>query len=507
MDTILEHGLNVAEEASDESTASTSKYDLNVKNDVMTLHELCAKKNIKLEAVVANKVNADGYFSCAFYGDGLLLSTAYALNKKDAKTKAATDALKNILFRDIQVMDVVHHWDGMAALVRKRVEWLMNTLPPSVRGWNVLAAFIVKRSQEDEGEVVSVGTGDACVVSSSLKTDGRVMLDCHAEVVARRALIKWFYRQIHLLYSSDPTSMTSIFEYNSETSKLCLKETVSIHMYISTAPCGDASAFPIENSPIVRTEDTENMNKGVHMPTFEAAAHGKLRVKGEIGCTSMPVDRVTPVTWNDIQRGQQNMRSMSCSDKLMRWNVLGLQGSLLSQYLEPVYLSSVTLGDNYDLGHLSRALCCRVTETLSREFPDGYSLRHPFIGRVSFAEPVMKPSDPSRNLSFNWSADDQLPEVLDANLGRSIDESPFKTGELRASRLSKAGFDFRFRKLARETGNLHLIEHFDTYADKKRAATDYCKARDRLFEFFSSAHYGEWLARPDELETFSADRQ
>jgi len=41
------------------------------------------------------------YFSCAFYGDNLLLSTAYALNKKDAKTKAAADALNNLLFREL----------------------------------------------------------------------------------------------------------------------------------------------------------------------------------------------------------------------------------------------------------------------------------------------------------------------------------------------------------------------------------------------------------------------
>ena len=44
-----------------------------------------------------------------------------------------------------QVTDVVHHWDAMAALVRERVVWVMNNVPPSVRGWNVLAAFILKR--------------------------------------------------------------------------------------------------------------------------------------------------------------------------------------------------------------------------------------------------------------------------------------------------------------------------------------------------------------------------
>ena len=40
------------------------------------------------------------YFSCAFYGDSQLLSTAYALNKKEAKTKAAAEALKYLLLTD-----------------------------------------------------------------------------------------------------------------------------------------------------------------------------------------------------------------------------------------------------------------------------------------------------------------------------------------------------------------------------------------------------------------------
>ena len=35
---------------------------------------------------------------------------------------------------------------------------------------------------------------------------------------------------------------------------------------------------------------------------------------------------------------------MSCSEKLLKWNTVGVQGALFSQYLAPLYITSVTLG-------------------------------------------------------------------------------------------------------------------------------------------------------------------
>ena len=72
----------------------------------------------------------------------------------------------------------------------------------------------------------------------------------------------------------------------------------------------------------------------------------------------------------------------TCSDKICRWNYLGLQGTLLASMLEsPLYLSTVTVGRKFTECICRRAVCCRMGEWKQDEasLKQGYRSNHPAV--------------------------------------------------------------------------------------------------------------------------------
>ncbi|XP_066118090.1 double-stranded RNA-specific adenosine deaminase isoform X6 [Saccopteryx bilineata] len=380
--------------------------------------------------------------------------------------------------------------DQIAMLSHRCFNALTNSFQPSLLGRKILAAIIMKKDSEDLGVVVSLGTGNRCVKGDSLSLKGETVNDCHAEIISRRGFIRFLYSE--LMKYNPQTAKDSIFELARGGEKLQIKKTVSFHLYISTAPCGDGALFDKSCSDRA-VESTDSR----HYPVFENPKQGKLRTKVENGEGTIPVESSDIVpTWDGIRLGER-LRTMSCSDKILRWNVLGLQGALLTHFLQPVYLKSVTLGYLFSQGHLTRAICCRVTRD-GRAFEDG--LRHPFIvnhpkvGRVSVYD-SKRQSGKTKETSVNWClADGYDLEILDGTRG-TVDGP---RNEL--SRVSKKNIFLLFKKLCSFRCRRDLLKL--SYGEAKKAARDYEIAKNYFKKSLKDMGYGNWISKPQEEKNF-----
>ncbi|CAB1334558.1 unnamed protein product [Coregonus sp. 'balchen'] len=402
-----------------------------------------------------------------------------ASNKKQGKQEAADAALRLPLSGG-----TIH--DQIAMLSHQRFNALTTRIQHSLLGRKILATIVMKRG-EGLGTVVSLGTGNRCVKGEELSLKGDTVNDCHAEIISRRGFIRFLYAELlkHCEGSED-----SIFE-PAEENKLRVKPDTTFHLYISTAPCGDGALFDKSCS-----EDAGD-GQG-HQPLFENAKQGKLRTKVENGEGTIPVESSTIVpTWDGIQHGER-LRTMSCSDKILRWNVLGLQGALLSHFLHPIYLASITLGYLYSHGHLTRAVCCRLArdgEAFSKSLPAPYTLNHPEVGRVSVYDST-RHTGKTKESSVNWSHPDHITvEVLDGTKGKL--DGP----KLDVSRVSKSNIFRQFRSLCQQCGRQDLLA-LPSYAQAKMAAVSFQVAKQQFFEALGSHGYGAWIGKPLEEKSF-----
>ena len=339
---------------------------------------------------------------------------------------------------------------------------------------DIVAGFILKEniSSLDTPRVVAIGSGTKCVGGDKIRCDGLVVHDSHAEVVARRSLIRWLHSQLKHAGENDS------FAIHTPTSdKPFLLRAFDFWFYTSQTPCGDSAVYSYGHEQRYTNVIWKGQNSG------------HFRVKLEAGQgTLMPKEMIQSI--DGLKLGDRAIHH-SCSDKLAKWNVLGVQGTLLSRLIDPVYIAGIIIGDVFSHGHICRALCCRSHYALkltNAALPHPFAPRHPRIRHNQLQIPRSLKIMKRGKLSCNWAEHDSFVEVIDGTTGRLEDGTK--------SRICK-------KELFRHFIQIHPPASLRSYSENKALAVDYQTSKKIWKDSMRQSSFGNWIDKPVEVDEFS----
>lgn len=237
--------------------------------------------------------------------------------------------------------------------------------------WTLLSAILLEDLVNDALKIVSLATGTKSIPTVDACRLGNQVIDNHAEVLARRCFLRFAYSELLKLARGEDSS---VFVTTSSPEFECrLKPGLRLHLFSSHTPCGDASIFPKDDSVSAMTviDDSDNTGvpaKRVKLDSGDIYRTGARCVPGVAQDEKLPgagyhqlgVPRTKP------GRGAASL-SMSCSDKITKWQCCGLEGALLSHFFtdkEPLHLASVVVaGCPYSEAAMRRAFHERLSAT------------------------------------------------------------------------------------------------------------------------------------------------
>ncbi len=98
--------------------------------------------------------------------------------------------------------------------------------------YTILSALFI--STQDQIFPVSLGTGVKCLPANKLPPLGDIAHDCHAEILARRGMMRWLIAEAGQVVKGETNE--GVLEENE--GKFVLKKGVEVWLYVSALPVG-----------------------------------------------------------------------------------------------------------------------------------------------------------------------------------------------------------------------------------------------------------------------------
>mmetsp|Transcript_50314 Transcript_50314/g.75750 ORF Transcript_50314/g.75750 Transcript_50314/m.75750 type:complete len:227 (-) Transcript_50314:844-1524(-) len=202
--------------------------------------------------------------------------------------------------------------------------------------------------------------------------------------------------------------------------------------------------------------------------------------------------KVVQIPYDGMQLGSKSVH-LSCSDKIAKRCVIGVQGALLTQLIPPLYMTGIVIGDKFSHGSVARSLCCRSQIALagSQLSPSSiFDLHHLKIGHWPLNTKRCDQVNKARTkISMNWMSGDKNMEALDATTGRLENNN--------SSRISKDALFRNFQLLCEPARSPSC-----TYRENKQLSKEYQQAKQIWIEAMSRRFKTGWCAKPSEVDEF-----
>ncbi|KAI6192214.1 Double-stranded RNA-specific editase Adar-like isoform X2 [Aphelenchoides bicaudatus] len=439
-----------------ENLSPSTKYYLTVnsKNAVQLLNETCSKKGLKTAVFdIVGEAKTGFVSTCKIegYADAVGVSSD---NKKQAKASSARVMLSNLIGEGLIAAPAALKIPTMLPQPNSFKDYVRNACYNMlIEAYNKnsisaivdpkIAGCVMVNSVTREATLISWACGS--YAGPTIYNNDGVVRDCDALVLCKRGLQKVLYREL-VIYNQDRQS--SIFYEDEKTTsrnysqQLKLRPSITFHFFMNYVPKVDE-----HGKQTLSTKETHGMQK------FSKKARIYL--------------------------------TMSTVDKIMKWNLVGVQGAVLASFVEPIYIKSLVIRGKFNRTAMEAALSTRIPPM--QRLPSGYTQNVPILECDDQIHPSLELDvnyTPGERPAIVWNAVTEEYELLSCSSGFSLNGDA-----LSVSRYGLCADIWTvWRSLRQEAPS-------DNYTDFKRTSANYNQTLRTFKENLVSNNLGLWAQK------------